>query len=261
MNSELYRLLMEYDGLDDDFINRAFEIIMKEEKGLEPFVLDFDIKVEDNPRLGSYNNETRQILVNPENIKEFPDVSNKKLLALNVLRHEIEHARNLQRLYEFRSDIESTVVKYSLMEYAIDHRMAPITSFDQIDAFGMAYRKIENYQIDPGERLADIKAWRYLVNLLKNQRRTDDLLEARKQLYYAYIRGYVSNGWYLNAPTYEYLLKMGLYHEYYLFKKRVEEKQYVLDTRLMCGLPLVYGDEYDKEILRKVKLQKRKQTK
>ena len=148
MNSELYRLLMEYDGLDDDFINRAFEIIMKEEKGLEPFVLDFDIKVEDNPRLGSYNNETRQILVNPENIKEFPDVSNKKLLALNVLRHEIEHARSLQRLYEFRSDIESTVVKYSLMEYAIDHRMAPITSFDQIDAFGMAYRKIENYQID-----------------------------------------------------------------------------------------------------------------
>ena len=261
MNSELYHLLMEYEGLDDDFINRAFEIIMKDEKELEPYILDFEVKVEDNPRLGSYNNETKEIHVNPDNIRTFEGVTNKKLLALNVLRHEIEHARNLQRLYEFRSDIESTIVKYSLMEYAIDHKLAPITSFDQIDPFGMAYRKKENYQIDPGERLADIKAWRYLVNLLKNQRRTNDLLEARRSLYYAYIRGYENNGWYLNAPTYEYLLKMGLYHEYYLFKKRVEEKQYAVDSRLMYGLPLVYGDEYDKEILRKVKLQKRKQTK
>ena len=118
-------------------------------------------------------------------------------------------------------------------------------------------KKASNYLIDPGERLADIRAWKYIVNLLKNQRTSDDLLVARSMLYYSYIRGYQHNRYYLDAPTYLYLIKMGMYHQYYLFKKRVEEqKNYSFETRLTYGLPLT-EKEYDKSILRKVRLKKK----
>lgn len=257
MNSELYKLLMESRELDDDFINKAFEIIMKDEKALESFILDFQLDNGSN-NYGEYHNDKREIVINKERILESNDIKNKKILALEVLRHEIEHARNLQRFHEFRDDIESRIVRYSLRDYAIEHGYEKINTFDEVDPFYISLRKRENYLINPGERLADIKAWKYIVNLLKNQRTSNDLLEARIGLYYAYLRGYKDNGWYLNPPTYEYLLKMGLYHEYYLFKKRVEEKQYVFESRLMYGLPLIEGEEYDKKILQKVRLQKRK---
>ena len=113
-------------------------------------------------------------------------------------------------------------------------------------------------RVDPEERLSEIKAWKYLVNLLKNQRTTPDLLTARSNLYYAYVRGYKDNGYYIDAPTYQYLLKMGMYHQYYLFKRRVEEeKDYSFETRLTYGLPLNSSTEYDKKILEKVRLRKR----
>ena len=131
-------------------------------------------------------------------------------------------------------------------------------SFDKTVEYYYTGRKEEHYLIDPEERMTSIKSWKYLVNLLKNQRTTQDLLDARINLYLSYIRGYESNGWYLNPPTYEFLLKMGMYHEYYLFKKTVEQQQYVFNTRLMYGLPLIDDQEYDKKILQKVRLQKSK---
>ena len=93
------------------------------------------------------------------------------------------------------------------------------------------------------------------------EKKTEDLLTARANLYFAYTQGYNSNGWYLNPPTYEYLLNMRMMDEYRYLKKRVEEKQYVFGTRLQYGLPLIDGKEYDQKILQKVKLQKRKQPK
>ncbi len=54
------------------------------------------------------------------------------------------------------------------------------------------------------------------------------------------------------------MLNMGMYHQYYLFKKRVEERRdYSFNTRLMYGLPL-RREEFDQQILKKVRLQKRK---
>jgi len=259
VNSELYRLLMEYKGLDDDFINKVFEIIMKDEKGLEPFINDFVVKNETSDSLGTYSYEDKVITLYENNIVVNERIRNKKLLALQVLRHEIEHARNLQRLHECREDIESTVLRYSLKDYAVSHGLDSWDYFDKVDYFSKFFRgrRKENYDLDPGERIANIKSWKYIVNLIKNQRRTPDLLDARKLLFFSYINGYVSNGCYLNPPTYEYLLKMGMYHEHYLFKKRVEEKQYVLETRMMYGLPLS-EKEYDEEVLKKVLLQKSK---
>jgi len=263
VNSELYRLLMEYEGLDDDFIQIAYELIMKDEESLKPFISKMIITDKDGNSLGSYSNDTGVIRVHKNNIlTNRPEIKNKKILALQVIRHEIEHARNIQRLHEMRKDIESTLLRYSLRDYVQEHRLDVDLSryYDKQDYFSlfMRFKRIENYDRDPGERIAEIKAWKYMVNLLKNQRRTEDLLVARSNLFYSYIRGYEDNGWYLNPPTYEFLLRMGMYQDYYFLKKRVEEEQYVFDTRLMYGLPLIKGEEYDDKVLKKVLLQKSK---
>lgn len=257
MSREIYDLLKDHRNLDDDFINIAFELFMLEDRSLEDYIRDFKIVDVNSRNLGTYSNEDREICVNKNNILHDKSIKNKKLLALETIRHEIEHARNLKRLYECRNDIESMIVKFSLLDYAIDHGLARVSSFDQVDPFTMAMRKADNYEIDPGERLVEIKAWKYMVNLLKNQRTSEDLLIARSMLFYSYIRGYKNNGYYLDPPTYQYLLNTGLYHEFYIFKKTVERTGYSLDTRLNCGLPITEG-EYDKGVLRKVLLQKRK---
>ncbi len=258
----LYQLFMEYQGkgLDDDFINQAFELILKKEEGLKPFIRNFKIVSTDEMSFGTYSNEDREICIHPNVILSVNNgIQNKKLLALRVIRHEMEHARNLQTLYKEKSDIESAIVGFSLKRYAVEHGLDVYDYYDKNEFFALMerFKKIENYWIDPGDRLADIRAWKYMVNLLKNQRTSDDLLVARSMLYYAYIRGYQNNRYYIDAPTYQYLLRMGMYHEHYLFKKRVEEqKDYSFETRLTYGLPLT-EKEYDKSILRKVRLQKK----
>ena len=114
-----------------------------------------------------------------------------------------------------------------------------------------------NKKISPDERIAEIQAWKYVVNLIKNKRRTDDLLYARSMLYYAYTDGYNNNGYYLESPTLEFLIRTDLVDEYCYIKRRMERENYTFDTRLTTGLP-VTQEEYDKGILQKVRLQKRK---
>lgn len=262
MNPELYKLFMSYQNkeLDDNFIYDAFTIMMKYET-LDNYVNNFDIIDKKDNKLGFYNNEERIMKLNKNTILKDNSISNKKLLTLQVLRHELEHARNLKRLYEGRYDIETKIIRYSLTEYAIKHKLDYGSCLDTVDLNILSTRKHLNYNINPGDRIAEIKACKFIVNLLKNQRRTEDLLTARTMLYYSYIRGYKSNGYYLEPPTYEYLLALGLYHEHYLLKKEFNNtKEYSFNTRLLYGLPISLL-EYNLNILQKVKLQKRKISK
>ena len=260
MNPELYTLLMLYKNkeLDDDFIYKAFDIMMKYET-VGNYIDDFEIVEEEDHILGTYSNDEQLIEFNKKGVLNDESVSNKKILAMEVLRHEIEHARNLQRLYDQKNDIESRVVRYSLREYAIKHGLYYGSILDEKDPLILRVNKHGNYNIDPGERIAEIKGWKFMVNLLKNQRRTEDLLNARSMLYYSYIRGYKSNGYYLEPPTYEYLLTLGLYHEHYLLKKQFNNKNYNFNTRLLYGLP-ISKQEYDHSILQKVKLKKTRKS-
>ena len=259
MNSEIYKLLMEHGELDYAFIYQAFGMMIERERDLIPFINGFNVTTEDSDSYGTYDINDWIIKIYLKPFYELSEEKNLKMHALSVIRHEIEHARNMQRLYQCRNDIESTVIRYSLKDYATKHHLGYRGPYDRSE-FEMFFRgrARENYDLDPGERIARIKAWRYVVNLLKNQRRTEDLLAARVNLYRAYIRGYEDNGWYLNAPTYEFLLKTGMYHDFYLFKQRVEKEEYVFDTRLLYGLPLIKDKEFDKKILAKVRLEKRK---
>ena len=260
MNSEIYNLLKAYHNkeLDDIFINKAFDIMMKYEK-IDNYVNNFNIVEENDSILGTYSNERHDINFNKQGVLNNELISNKKLLSLQVLRHELEHAKNLKRIYEKYNDIKTRVIRYSLLEHAINNNIYYGSSLDKIDPLKLRARQFVTYDIDPGERMADINSWKFMVNLLKNQRFTEDLLNVRSMLYYSFIRGYKNNGYYLEPPTYEYLLTLGLFHEHYLLKKDFNKNSYNLDTRLLCGLP-ISQDEYNNKILQKVKLQKKKRV-
>ncbi len=141
----------------------------------------------------------------------------------------------------------------------MEHKIDKIPNLDHLSDFFLRINTKANYETDPGERLAEIKAWKYMVNLLKNQRTSDDLLKARTMLYASYIRGYKDNRYYLDPPTYEFLLKTGMFYPFNWLKNRVEKKDYSFETRITYGLPIT-KEEYDEKVLQKVKLKRKNKT-
>lgn len=256
MSDRIYNLYQENKNtpLDEKFITDAFEIMIDKENDLIPYVKDFSVTNLPKKLLGAYSNEEKCIRISKEAIEEQP--INHQLYALHVLRHELEHARNLKILYDNHRDIESLIVYYSLRAYAMEHNLEFTRNSDNLIKEFLDIGTKINYEIDPGERLADIKASKYMVNLLKNQRRSEDILIARGMLYYAYQRGYKDNGYYLDPPTYDFLLKTGMFHDHYWLKNRVNNKDYCFDTRITYGLPITYS-EYNEKVLQKVKLQRK----
>lgn len=256
--STLYKLYKEQKTkeLSNQFIEDAFQEMIKNEKELLPYITGFEVCEERGNLLGGYSNYQRKIEIYKKNIESQISDVNTNLIALEVIRHEMEHARNLKKLEEDRKDIESLVIKYSLKDYAIEKGLDFPSFYTPFELWMLPYRIKENYEVNPGERLAEIKATKYLVNLLKNERSSEDLLHARSMLYYSFIRGYKNNRYYLDAPTYQFLLKTDMLHELKWLINRVNKNNYSFETRLTYGLP-VTSQEYQRDILQKVKLKKK----
>ena len=255
MTNGLYELYSSYKDrdIDDEFISKAFDYVMENEESLWPYIRDFKIINETSSSFGSYHNEQKIITINKQKLNS-DDLLYKNMIALQVIKHEVEHARNLQKLEQLKHDIESEVIFYSLRSYAMANGIDK-TKMHPLDELILMANTNINYKTNPGERIADIKSWKYLVNLLKNRHKTEELLTVRSMLYYAYIRGYEDNRYYLDCPTYSFLLETNQLSELKLLKKRVDKNNYSLDTRLLCGLP-ISQQEYDKETLTKARLQR-----
>ena len=261
MNSKLYDIYRNPPAPTKDVIYKIFELMLAEFSEVKPYINDFQVTHanndalgscdnEDKAVLGSYDNEDKIVTINMLNIISDDSINNKFIQIIETIRHEIEHANNLRKLHTKGNDIETTLIRYSLIDYAMQNHLGYLSPFDMnhYEPRYAAYKKSLNYESDPAERIARINAWKYVVNLLKNRRGSSDLHEASKNLFYAYVCGYKNNDYGLNPPTYEYLLNLGFYHEFYLLKKRVEEKKYCFNTRLKYGLPLS-ENEYYKKIL------------
>ncbi len=248
---EWYMSNQEHD-ITEDYLERCLLLMLEKENDLVPYIKD--LRFRNDAYAGSYSNTERIIYVNPEAIQRINRINNH-LYGMEVIRHEMEHARNLKIVEEGNKDIESFVVGCSLRDYVLMNKK--YFNIDCLDPFVLRYKIRENYDSNPGERLAEIKAWKYIVNLLKNQRTSDDLLQARTMLYYSYIRGYHSNRYQLEDPTSQFLLNTGMYHDLYWLKMRIAKNNYTFDTRVTYGLPIT-DKEYDQKILQKVRLKKRK---
>lgn len=258
MKDQLYKLYIEEKDkeLNKKFIEDAFCIMVGRENELENYISNLEIIEDESEVLGLYSNRTKKIKINKKAIETSKEgkCANKNLMTLEIIRHEIEHARNLKTLEEERNDIESLIVAYSMKDYALDQGLNYHNLYLTHDSF-LSYKIRENYELNPGERLAEIKSWKYLVNLLKNQRTSYDLLTARSMLYYSYIKGYKDNRYYLDAPTFQFLSNTGMLQELKWLKQRLDGKDYTFETRVTYGLPLTY-EEHNEKTLQKVKLRK-----
>ncbi len=256
MSSPIYDLYDYYKDkpVNNDYLEKAFNIVMEEEKELVPYISGLKVLEGENENLGGYSYKDGEITIHKDLFRKYQQPS---LEALATLRHEVEHARNLMKVQSGKKDIETTVLKCALRDYELLNNINEREEMDNYDLIMLLYRIKANKKINPDERIAEIQAWKYVVNLIKNKRRTDDLLYARSMLYYAYTDGYNNNGYYLESPTLEFLIRTDLVDEYCYIKRRMERENYTFDTRLTTGLP-VTQEEYDKGILQKVRLQKRK---
>lgn len=262
--NKLYKLLKEYDNilLDKEFLEKAFDYYLEEESDLKDYVSN--IKVTDNDEdsniYGNYRMPPDKLVTiyinNIFNKNVYSDnINRKNIFALEALKHEITHAKQLKRIDEGRKNINTEVNKLSLLNYCNEKGI-----FYPLPEYDMKYINFlttENYEISPDERSAEITSWKYIVNLLKNKRRSDELLFAKTNLFYSYVRGYKDNGIYINCPTYEFLIELRLMREFKLLKKKVESNNYNLETRLINGLPITQ-EEYNNEILKRLQLTKRK---
>lgn len=262
--NKLYQLLKEYNNiiLDRNFIEKAFNYYLEEESDLRDYVSNIKITNNDEDRTiyGNYRMPPDKLVTiylnNIINKNVFSDnVNRKNIFALQILKHEIIHAKQLKSINEARKDINTEVNKYSLLNYCCEKGL-----FYPLPEYDMKYINFltdENYIISPDERSAEIASWKYIVNLLKNKRLSDELLYAKSNLFYSYTRGYSDNGIYINCPTYEFLIELRLMREFKLLKKKVETKKYNLETRLINGLPITHK-EFNDEILKRLRLTKRK---
>jgi len=259
MEKKLYTTYLNNreEKLKDNYLLDIYQLILEED--LKDYVKDFRIEEQESNTLGTYSNDKKIMTINKKAIQNHQAIKGipPSLQAIEVIKHELEHARNLKTLDEGRSNIESTIINYSLKDYVIWKERTNFNQPMDMDIFLLMMRIKDNYQSNPGERLAEIRGWKYLVNMLKNQRTSNDLLLARTMLYYSYIRGYNHTKYYLECPTMSFLLHTKMLEDFYLLKKRIDIEDYSFDTRLTYGLPIT-EEEYNKKILQKVKLQKRR---
>ena len=123
---ELYKENKDRD-LDDKFINNAFEAMLEKEPELNPYVKDFIITDEEIKKMleyriiSWYSLEDKRITINRKAMEE--QKINQQLYTLYTLKHELEHAKNLKKLYERRNDLESLIINYSLTILVILERI------------------------------------------------------------------------------------------------------------------------------------------
>ena len=259
MYKELYSLVTQKDELDESFVYDAFDILMEDNDDLYDYIRDF--RIDDSiTDLANYNLDRRLISISPQNISSqtqgICENYNKRMLAISSIVHEMEHAKGFKKVLEGRDDIESLILRYSMIDYLIKYKLDPSISIKDEEPLYIAFWRKQYYDYNPGERLAAIRGYKFVVNMLQHHRNDPNQIPARALLLSSYARGYENNRYYIDPPTYTYLLKMRMFREYYSLVNRVRKNNYSLDTRVTYGLPLTY-EEFDKELLRKVRLRRR----
>ena len=254
MKEELNQLLdaNKNMGPQSKFLERAFDIMMNDDPSLIPYVLDFQIHYFYETAIGSYNNEQRILSINIMNLygKCFePRIRDRKILALQVLKHELEHARQLQMLHDSRQDIETQIVHASLRGFALKNGLVEKKENSNNDIESIKYLKNDNYYLDPCERLAEIKAWKFVAQLLRGNHHSEELKVVKESLDSVYEDGYRQTD--NMCPTYQFLYNLQLFEDLDTIKKLANQRKYNYQSRLLYGLPI--SDEEKKVYQKKIK--------
>lgn len=232
MYKQIGHLLRDHkdEEVDKKFILDVFEI-MASHDDLEGYA--DKVTFDDNEFFGLFDGDRATININIDRINRLNKTNYKKRLnTLLILRHEVEHARNLKKT-AVSDGVEASILRLSMF-VASKAKEASLGITKPEDTLVSSL-----YRLNPNERIADIRSSKFMINLLKNNRGSEELIKSREFLYWDYIRGYRDNGITIDPPTYLFLINSGFFR-YYCGLVRVvsEHEPYSLDTRVLCGLPI-----------------------
>ena len=86
-----------------EYLEKTFNQILDEEPELIPYVEDLRVVDNEMKDLGTYTNQSKIVTIDKGLINDHSEYPS--LTALGVLRHELEHARNMKTIHEGRKDI------------------------------------------------------------------------------------------------------------------------------------------------------------
>lgn len=278
MEIKLLRLIYDYsiNGklVDINFIEKLIDIVVTS-KQLDKYVYNLAIlpekesQIEDGISIASYNPFSKVISVYVDGVNQmlehndrylvlFENIEQifyKNLSITQVILHELEHA-NQRKIIEKESSLESEILKLSSAEINIKTGIKLIKSgysVEQVMIYIMTkkmqsinnYRK--NYDIAPEERLAEIKSYQEIIDLLSHIKKyVPNLLEFEQtNKLENLLRGFKYDSGFLISPTITYLLESENAHslnkfewfnqDYYKCLHQSKE-MYSLEDRLKYGL-------------------------
>ena len=251
----LRQLLKEYENkdVDQDFIYDSFDMIKSGLPELEGVLKDiFVMGNGKRHELGSYDLETSNVIIYLDEILNSADVPDffKPVLTLETIRHEVEHSRNYSTYLSYlngKHNIEACILANC---FEVNEKTGKVYSNDSV--FGTDHAR---YICSPDERISDIRAWEFLLKLMRYENIEDVMSQMiRFSLFNANLRGYKDNGYYLDPPTYNYLLKKQMYIDFFTLKQYADGNKISLDKRLLLGLPIRYGEVFEKASKCRVKV-------
>jgi hypothetical protein len=238
---ELNNLVKSYEEkpIDNAFVYDAFEIM----KASEPKLKDDLARISVKPSpvsfaRGNYHYSTKELFIYLNEIEtSYLNDSQKLDACITMISHLIEHARSFQKFQNSDDDIESFVTGLC---FNIDPNTNKVIQVDCTEG----HKPLSAFLYSPVERIASIRAAEFFVNLVKDRKNQEALEDARSVLSDIYLKGYINNGYFLNPPTYNYLIERRDPETLKVLDKMVNDNKYDLYTRVLCGLPIKL-DEID----------------
>lgn len=284
MELELLKLIYDYSIknklVDNAFIADIIAIAIRY-KHLYTHIKSFTIEPHyqsetqlPNNTIAAYNSFLKEIIIYTEGIEHYIQESTKyqtnfnkveqlfyiNILITKALLHEIEHA-NQHKILETEQTMEAKILTLSC-GYFNETILQTLINQGLSEEFIKHYTDIkyqqynDNYLIAPNERLAEIKAYQEILNILHFIRKnTPHLIELiqRKQLENMF-RGYKKTPTIIKAPTITYFQKLNIrfgtipslswYIEDQNQALNIATSQHQLNERLLYGLPITV-DEFN----------------
>lgn len=246
MTKDLSKLLHKGNNfeLTSSFMDDVIEIMKKEEKNLGEFITSINIDY-NFPISGCYSPYKRLIIINPNIISECAKGYCKEFF-IKTLRHEIEHAKCLKKLYQNSSDLETCLLKAANLDYIKEMNLGIELVPDELSPERISFYSdklyVQNHNLNPEERIVEVRALLYLLELVNNTNDIDAITTVATNLFLTYQRGYEASneGYMMESPTYKYLLNMKMFYEQELIKKKFEDLNYSLEEKLLYGLPISF---------------------
>lgn len=265
------KLLLDYSYngklINQSYINKLIEIVVKG-KSLEDYVHNFVVaeSSEDKSDYANYRPDSKTISLYLDGFSEyieseikyialFPKSDRclyKNLITTQTILHELEHAEQ-QKIIDTSDTLEASILR--LCEFEDRPDIEILVSLGKIsinEANSYLNKKYTNYQriynelylYAPHERLAEIKSYQTIINILKYIKYTQRLVNYEKlNKLEKLLRGYNST----YSPTITYLEKQDRRNDlekfdWYSESKaetiRLSKEKYSLSDRLKYGLPI-----------------------